>query len=289
MRATLDCLKCFADQALRAARAATQDEAVQRRIMNEVLSRIPDMDLAESPAVLSMLCYEATARHSGNPDPFYRQKREQNALALALEPELRALLDASEDRLLTAFHLSAAGNVIDLGILHEQHIDVRGAVEQVLHERFAVDHSPAFLEALSHCHDLLFFLDNAGEIVFDKLLIEELLKYTTVTAVVKSAPILNDALREDADEVGLSDLCPIVENGGAFIGAPLALLPPEMTERMARADILLGKGQGNYETLDIYPGDVYLILRAKCEVIAAHMGVRMGRVGFISTRVRQHG
>ncbi|HOE67710.1 MAG TPA: ARMT1-like domain-containing protein [Candidatus Hydrogenedentes bacterium] len=286
MKSTLDCLECFARQALRAARMATDDEAIQRRIVNDTCARIPHMDLNASPAALSMVCYELTARHSGNPDPYREVKREQNETVLALEPELRRLVAESPDPLETALHLSAAGNIIDLGTLHADRIDLREAIRQVLQERFAIDHGAMLRRDLAHCSDLLFFLDNAGEIVFDKILIEELIKHVPVTAVVKGGPMLNDAIMEDAVQVGLDAVCPIIDNGGAFIGSPLNLLSAAFLERMREADIILGKGQGNYETLDDFPGNVFLILRAKCEVIAAHMGVRFGQVALISTRAR---
>jgi uncharacterized protein with ATP-grasp and redox domains len=286
LKSSLDCLECVARQALRAARIATNDPDVQRRILDAAAARIPTMNLDESPAVLSLVCYEAAAELSGKTDPYRELKDEQNRLALSLEPELRELLDASDDRLLTALHLSAAGNIIDLGTMQQQHIDLRATIEQVLRESFAVDHSEAFRESLSRCRDLLFFLDNAGEIVFDKLLIEELLKHTSVTAVVKAGPIINDATRKDAEDVGLARICEVIDNGGAFIGSPLDRIPRAFRERMDRADVIFGKGQGNFETLDDYPGDVFLMLRAKCEVVARHMGVRYGQVGLISTRKR---
>lgn len=286
MKAELECLECVLRQSMRAARLATSDPAIHREIMNDVARRIPALDLEDSPAAVSLCAFQVTSERSGNPDPYRGAKRQQNAEALQLEPELRAMLDASDDRLDTALHLAAAGNVIDLGTMEAHRIDVRSAVADAMRERFAVDHSARFRESLARCDDLLFFLDNAGEIVFDKLLIEELQKHTTVTAVVKAGPILNDALREDAEDVGLTAVCDIIDNGGAFIGSPLSLISEEFRARMDAACMLVGKGQGNYETLDSHPGDVFLLLKAKCEVVARHMGVRYGQVGLISTRLR---
>lgn len=287
VKATLDCLECIVSQALRAARCATSDEATQRRILDEVMARIPAMDLSESPAALSLAAYEVTRALTGVHDPYREAKREQNAMALALEDELRALMHDSPDPLDAALHLSAAANVIDLGTMHAHDIDIHAAIDQVMHERFAVDHSEAFKESLAHCSDFLFLLDNAGEIVFDKMLIEEVLKYTRVTAVVKGGPIINDATMEDAEQAGLTEVCEVIDNGGAFVGSPLHLVPGRFLERMRRADVILGKGQGNYETVDDFPGDVFFILRAKCRVVAQHMGVNYGQVGLISIRVRR--
>ena len=273
-------------QALRAARIATDDVSVQRKILDETARRIPGMDIEKSPAVLSLVIYELTALFSGKPDPYRDFKRAQNALALELEPELRRIVRESGDPLVAALHIAAAGNVIDLGTQHEADIDVRGALDQVLRERFAVDHTGAFRESLAGCRELLYLLDNAGEIVFDKILIEELTRHTQVTAVVKGAPILNDALLEDAEAVGLTRVCNVIDVGGAFIGAPLDHAPGAFLERMRRAGVIVGKGQGHYETIDDFDGDVYLILKAKFEVVARHMGVALGQVGLISTRLR---
>lgn len=256
MKATLDCLECIARQALRAARIATDDPDVQRRILDDTVARIPAMDLNDSPAALSMVAYQLAAKHSGKDDPYRELKRAQNELARSLEDAMRARIHDSSDPLATALHLAAAGNVIDLGILDSHQIDIVTVVEEVLHERFAVDHTDRLRADLESCNDLLYLLDNAGEIVFDKLLIEVLQEYTPVTAVVKGAPMLNDVVMEDADLVGLTKVCPVIDNGGAFIGSPLNQVPQTFLDRMGRADIIIGKGQGNYETIDDFPGNV---------------------------------
>jgi uncharacterized protein with ATP-grasp and redox domains len=289
VKASLDCLECIAKQTLRAARCASDDPAVHREALNRVARAIPEMDLDISPAVLSRIAYEASRDVSGNPDPYYEHKREQNALALELEPEMREILDQSDNRLMAALHLAAAGNVIDLGTMQAHEIDVQRVVREVMAEGFAVDHTGHLLRSLEQCNDLLYLLDNAGEIVFDKLLIEELLKHTPVTAVVKAAPIINDALLEDAEQVGLTEVCQVIDNGGAFIGSPVDEVPTHFLARMHAADVIIGKGQGNFETIDVFDGDVYMILRAKCEVVAAHMGVKYGQVGLIGTRARAGG
>lgn len=286
MKPTLDCVECFLRQAVRAARIATPDTRIQERITLETARHISTMDLSKSPAELSLCIYDTTARLSGVRDPYLTQKREQNALALTFEPELRRLVAQSDDPLDTALHIAAAGNVIDLGTQQEIDIDVRATLDQVLHERFAVDHSDAFRTSLAGCRDLLYLIDNAGEILFDKILIEELQKHTRVTAVVKSGPILNDATIADAEKVGLTQVCDVIELGGAFIGAPLSLVPAPFLERMHAADVIIGKGQGHFETIDEFPSNVFLILKAKCGVVAEQMGVALGQVGLISTRVR---
>ena len=286
MKAELECLECSLRQALRAARMACDDPAVHRQVMDAVAGDIPGMDLNESPAVLSLGLYRYARELSGNPDPYKAIKAEQNAMALELEPELDALVASSGTPLLTAIRLAAAGNIIDLGIMHVHEIDPRQVIMKAMNTVPAIDHSDRFMRSLESCEHLLYLLDNAGEIVFDKPLIRELQKRTKVTAVVKAAPIINDACLEDAEQVGLTSLCEVIDNGGAFVGSPLNLIPPEFRKRMEEADIILGKGQGNYETVDDFEGDVYLLLKIKCDVIARHCGVPMGESVFLSTRAR---
>jgi len=287
LKATLDCLECIAGQALRVARIATDDPDVQRQILDETLKRIPDMALSNSPAELSIVVYELAAALSGNHDPYSGLKYGQNEAALEIEPELREMVEKSDDRLATAMHLAAAGNVIDLGIQAHKSIDVWAAIAQAMDEKFAIDHTAAFCESLAKSNDLLYLLDNSGEIVFDKILIEELQKSTTVTAVVKAGPMINDVLMADAEQVGLTQVCEVIDNGGAFIGSPLDLIPEEFKQRLAQADMIVAKGQGNYETLDEYDGNVFLILKAKCAIIAQNTGVKQGQVVLVSTRVRK--
>jgi len=286
VKATLDCIECLIRQAIRTARIATSDCRQQRDIVDAVVSHIAGMDLNSSPADLSHVAYWETTRITGTADPFEKLKHDQNVLALSLGAEMRELVRTSDAPLHTALHLSAAGNVIDLGTHHHADIDLQAAIEQALRERFAVDHTAALEKSLENCSDLLFLLDNAGEIVFDKILIEELRKYTKVTAVVKGAPVINDVTMADAEQVGLTAVCEVIDNGGPYIGTPLNRVPSALLERMAAADVIIGKGQGNYETVDDYDGDVFLILRAKCPIVADHMGVGFGQVGLISTRLR---
>lgn len=290
MKAQLECLECILKQARRAASLATDDPTLQRAILNAVAHQIPHMDLNESPAVLSLCVYQIVHELGKTDDAYRAMKRKQNAMALELEPKLVRFIDTSTDPLVTAIRLAAAGNIIDLGILEAHEINPEDAIHEALHLPLGLDHTYDFIEGLRYCDDLLYLLDNAGEIVFDKLLIRELGKQTHVTAVVKGAPIINDACMEDAVEVGLTRICEVIDNGGAFVGSPLSLVPEPFLDRMRRADIILGKGQGNYETVDEFDGNVYLLLKIKCNVVAEHSRLPVGAAAFISARrVREEG
>ncbi len=285
MKATVECLECFMRQAYRSAVLATKDEEIRRQILVKVGEELGKMDLSLSPAELSLIIYKITNELSENPDPYAEQKKVQNEFALSIENDLRKIMAQSSYPLLTALQLSAAGNIIDLGILKSEEIDIHSAIEHAITISFAVNHFEQFEKDLHKSQNILFFLDNAGEIVFDKILIEELQKHTTVTAVAKGAPIINDACMEDVYTVKLHEVCEVIAMEKGWIGAPWRQLELPLRKRMEKADIILGKGQGNYETLDDYPGNVYLLLKAKCRVVAKHMGVQEGEIGFVSTQL----
>ena len=286
MKASLECLECVVRQAMRAARMAGDDPEMHRQVVNAAVADIPAMDLNSSPAVISLNLYQYAQQISGVDDPYQTIKREQNRMVMELESELEALVAKSSQPLITAIKLAAAGNIIDLGILQAHEINARDAIARAMETPMAVDHTEHFLESLQQCEDFLYLLDNAGEIVFDKVLIRQLQQHTNVTAVVKAGPIINDACMEDAEDVGLTAICDVIDNGGAFVGSPLALVPQTFLDRMSQADIILGKGQGNYETIDDFEGNVYLLLKAKCDIVAAHIGIALGDLAFISTKVR---
>ncbi|MCK5861020.1 MAG: DUF89 family protein [Candidatus Hydrogenedentes bacterium] len=286
MKASIECLECVVHQALRAAKIAGDDPKIHRAVLNAAAADVPSMDLNQSPAVLSLKLYQYAQKLSGVADPYAKIKRDHNTMMLELEDELEQLVQESDQPLITALKLAAAGNVIDLGIMQAHEINPQEAIAQAMETPLAMDHTTHFLENLKPCADFLYLLDNAGEIVFDKVLIRQLQRHTCVTAVVKAAPIINDACLEDAEQVGLTDICDVIDNGGAFVGSPLTLVPETFLQRMTQADIILGKGQGNYETIDDFEENVYLLLKAKCETIAKHIGISLGETAFISTHLR---
>ncbi len=286
MEASLECLECILRQTLRAARTAGDDAEKQRQAVNGVAAEIPFMDLENSPAELSLSAYQLVNQIFDTSDAYKAIKEEQNIMALRLEDELEELVRTSPEPLVTAIRLAAAGNIIDLGILQAHEIDPHAAIQQALNMPLAIDHTKHFLHDLENCGELMYLLDNSGEIVFDKVLIRELCKHTRVTAVVKGEPIINDACLKDAEQVGLTAICNIMENGGPFIGTPVSLISPVLHRKMRESDIILGKGQGNYETVDDFDGNVFLLLKIKCEIVARHSTAPLGTAVFISTRER---
>ena len=291
MKARVGCIPCFVKQGLSAVRLSTQDPAEQQRVLDEVLRRIQGLSLDATPALLSQIVYAAVREMTGVADPFAQARRETNRRALALLPDLRRRIAASPDPLHAAIKVALIGNVVDLGIAGHA-FDLERDIAQGLDAGLAVDDYPAFRAALKDCRTsstarLLYLCDNSGEIAFDRLLIEDLRARCQVTASVKSRPIINDATMQDAEEVGLPAVARVIETGSDDIGVNWERASREFVEAFRAADLVLAKGQGNFETLDETPGEIFFLLKAKCPEVAAEIGVAEGAQVFLRSRSRR--
>jgi uncharacterized protein with ATP-grasp and redox domains len=152
---------------------------------------------------------------------------------------------------------------------------VKAEIERALSGTLAIDDTPALREALRAAKSVLYVLDNAGEIVLDRLLVEQM-KRKDVTCVVRAAPVLNDVTLDDAVAVGLDKIARVVDPGVPMLGLVLNLASAELQDRFRDADLVIAKGQANFETLCDADREVYFLLRAKCPVVARALGVSVG-------------
>lgn len=277
MKTYLDCLPCFFRQALGAARAATDDERIQRRVMDAVAEMIPGFPLEITPPEIAQQVYRIVYQITENDDPYQEAKKKSNEKALSLYPRLKEMVINSDDPLLTACKLAIAGNSIDLGPQVEQ-CDLDSVIESTLDSPLAYDDYPEFRRAIESASNVLYLADNAGEIGFDKLLIEELCRdrKLNITAVVRGKPIINDATMEDAESVGLNALTTVITNGSDAPATILSQCSSQMRQLYDSADIVIAKGQGNYESLSNGKGNIFFFLRAKCPIVATPLNVQVG-------------
>jgi uncharacterized protein with ATP-grasp and redox domains len=272
MNVHVDCFPCFLRQANIALSAGEADKDQWREVLKAVLEDIGDAEFHKTPSHASTRMHRRIRQMLGR-DPFARLKSKYNDEALALLPLLKEKVRASSDPLATAARLAIAGNIIDFGIFRS--VDIEGTVERALREPLGVDHGEMLHHDIRKADDVLYLLDNAGEIVFDMLLIAELQKLgKKVTAVVRGGPILNDATLKDAMHVGLDTLCEVIDNGTDSVGTVLEEASPLLRERFGRSGTLvISKGQGNFETLIHEERDIYHLFQAKCDVVADALGL----------------
>ncbi len=275
MNTSLDCIPCLVRQVLDATRMVSADPAVQADMLREMLRWAGAMDLEQPPPVLAQRLHRRLREFSGVADPYRAAKIGQNRMALAVAADLQAKVQAAQDPLTAAVRLAIAGNVIDLGAkARVAAVDLLRAVDQALAEPLCGD-LDQFRQAAARAGRILYLADNAGEIVFDRLLVEALVPQR-VTLAVRGAPVLNDATAADARAVGLTEICEVIDNGSDAPGTVLEDCSREFRQRFSKADLIIAKGQGNFETLSEAPGNIYFLFKVKCPVIAAHTGLPEG-------------
>jgi uncharacterized protein with ATP-grasp and redox domains len=272
MRTYVDCIPCFIRQGLDAARMATDDKKTHEQVVREVLVLANELDMSQSPPVTGQQIHRLIRNLVGQDDPYRQIKKHFNNLALELYPELRKQIIGSDNRLETAVRLAIAGNIIDFGVngsVNES--DLNKAISESLTADFDSRQMQPFQDAVEQAEEILYLADNAGEIVFDRLLIEQL-PIEKVTVVVKGEPVINDATMEDALIAGLPKIVEAIDNGSDGPGTILESCSKTFRSRFEKADLIIAKGQGNYETLSDVDKNIFFILKAKCSVIANDLG-----------------
>jgi uncharacterized protein with ATP-grasp and redox domains len=216
---------------------------------------------------------------TGDFDPYKEAKKKQNELALRHESTLSAQIAEMSDPLKAAMMFSAAGNAIDLAP-NCPIPDIYKRYMEMISKGFAWDDYELFLKKLARSKLLLYLGDNAGEIVWDKILIEELLDNFSieVTYGVRGFPILNDVTMQDAHFVGLDKMVKVVSNGFDAPGTLLDRCSGEFLKHYKTSDLILSKGQGNYESLSEEHRPIFFLLNVKCSVIAEDIDCRIGDI-----------
>jgi uncharacterized protein with ATP-grasp and redox domains len=278
MRIFLDCIPCFVRQALDSVRLATDDEQIHEQVVRKVLHIAADLDVSQSPPAIGQQIHRLIRELIGNDDPYRELKRRHNHLALRICDVLRERVRTSVNPLETAVKLAIAGNIIDLGVKTSIK---ESEIEKVINNSLISDFDSRWIEefesAVNQAEKILYLADNAGEIVFDRLLIEQL-PTEKVTLVVKGEPVINDATMEDAKVAGLTEIVKVIDNGSDAPGTIMESCSQRFLEHFEDSDLVIAKGQGNYETLSRVDKNIFFILKAKCPVIARDLGCKVGEM-----------
>ena len=282
MNVVLQCIPCYITQTINTLAQTEISEEKMRDIIHQTLLLFPQLDPQGTPAENSTIILRKVNELLGIEDPFHKAKQESNELALKLLPELNEKIAQSNDPLFMSLKIAVAGNIIDMGILKE--FDVEGSIQEAMEKDFALDDYTSFQEKLKVAREILILGDNSGEIAFDRLLAEQLSELgIKVTYAVKDRPILNDATIEDAVHVGMTEQIRVISNGSGFLGTVLKDCSEEFIQAYEKADLVISKGQANYESIEALGKEdrrLYFLLRAKCEIVAENLGVKLGQMVF---------
>jgi len=269
MKTYLECIPCFVNQAYSTAKIATDDDVKIKQILDHVGDMIKSIPMENTPPEVGDIFYRKISEITGNKDPYKDIKKKNIEEALELYPMLKEIVEKSDDRLLTAIRIAIAGNVIDLGV--NKKFNIKEDIKTILKQDFAILNYDEFKDHLQKAKSILYLGDNAGESVFDRLLIEELNK--PVVYAVREIPVINDCVIEDAIASGLDQVAKIISSGSTAPATILDLCNLEFLDNFENADLVISKGQGNYEGLSGVNRSVFFMLKAKCKVIANDIGV----------------
>jgi damage-control phosphatase, subfamily I len=277
VRTELECLPCFFGQVTRTLKYAEVNGDRGRAIMREAEAIIERATLDEVPARTTTVIHRMLRRETGV-DPYRAVKQLYNRIALERLPALKKRAAESVDPLEGGVRAAIAGNVIDFGIYET--VDVDRSIEESF--QLPLDPLPSrlFVDRVAASQRLLYLCDNAGEIVFDRVLLEILRDMgKVVIAVVKGAPVINDATMDDARAAGLDECAAVIDNGSDGIGTLLEACSPSFRDAYHSADLIISKGQANFETL-AGEGDerIFFLFKVKCPVVAGLLKRRNGDI-----------
>lgn len=208
-------------------------------------------------------------------DIYAEEKEQANAILMASYSKWKKLVLNSNDHFALAAKLAVIGNIIDYGA-HSAPDDIEQFIEEKINGGFEIDHSKLLYDAINKANKVLYLGDNAGEIVFDRIFIETI-NHPDLTFVVRGKPILNDITMHDAHRVGISNICKVIDNGNDVPSTILELSSPKFVDEFNQADLIISKGQGNYEGLiDNKSSKLFFLLMTKCDVVADLLHTKKG-------------
>jgi hypothetical protein len=287
MDISYECISCLARQAVEIAKEVTSVAAIQREIIRKSLKDLAEIDFKETAPEVAFRMHQHAKQITGIQDPYKKLKEEYNQIAKEMYDKIisEKWLEKTEDSFDMACRLAIAGNIIDFSVgLELEKSDIIKSVEDSIKQEIFGMGTKALKEEVRKAKRILYIADNAGEIIFDKFLLKEL-PGDKVTYVVKGGPIVNDATMEDAVSTGVVDMVKVIDNGYGAQGTVLKYCSETFRDAFDKADLIISKGQANFETLSkVNTKNIFYLLRAKCNCVAAMIGCE--RMDYVLTSAK---
>ena len=266
------CIPCIMNLMESTLNKTDMDNLSRQMILDKFELDWTKTDMSQPPALTAGLIYQKLLQETDQDDLFKDHKKSSIQEALKLYPSLKTLVEQARDSLDTAIRISALGNILDAGNPNSYNIDEE--IARLFDDRIWGDSLEIFRKKLSDADSLLILADNAGEAVFDKVLIEAL--NVPVIYAVKSAPAFDDALLIDARQAGIDKVAKLIESGTPYLGTYIPSCTPEFRDLFQNSPLVLAKGQANFETLNDNNRDIFFLLKVKCDVISKEIGYPVG-------------
>ena len=275
MKITTECIPCFVKQAFEAAQSAGLDAEATEAMVKKTLRHIAEIDWKQSPPLMGRDIQNMLKQATGLKDPYATRKKQQIDTALALLPEMEKRVATADDPFVEAVRFSIAGNAIDLGALSTVSADANVAFHTALTHPLPMAEIAHLKADIEKAQRVLFLTDNCGEVIFDRPLMN-LIGASRLTVGMRGMPVINDATIADADLCGFPDDYLIISNGSDIPGTWLPECDATFADVFHAADVVIAKGQGNYETLSDAKRSIYFLLLVKCPAIARDTGCEPG-------------
>ncbi len=288
MRADFRCLICYLIQSARVFNTYIRSSEERWKRLQDIMSDLSKLNWGLKPMEIAEYVYPRISRILQKYDPFAEIKERSNAIAENILEKIEKEIRSSADPLYDAAKLAIAGNLIDLGNPNWDEERVFDKIIDILEKPFGIDDFEEFKEDLRKASSILYIVDNAGEIVFDRFFMEIARDYNpsmVVTVAAREEPIINDATVEDVLSIGMDKVAGVISSGMRIPGTVVDKATDDFRRAFFESDIVISKGQGNFEGLIDEKRDIYFMLTVKCDVVADFLKTTVGTLIFMKKRV----
>ncbi len=270
------CIPCIVNQALKVAdMVGLEDKEQLLRKVFTYLSQV-DFKASSTPELIGEI-FALLKKEIGNEDPYKETRLQYNQMFLEQIPELEQEINRAENPFLEAIKYAIIGNVIDFNPIHNLLLsDIEACFLRLKEEQLEINHSNILMHEIRNADTILYLGDNCGEICLDKILIKKIKELNPSCHVffgTRGEAVVNDSVEEDAYLVGIDDYATVISNGDSSLGTVLYRTSKRFQDIYQNADVVIAKGQANYECLSNENKNIYFLLMTKCSVIANDIGV----------------
>lgn len=269
MRISKECIDCLYRKEV----DMTKDEDY----LAEIRELLENWDEKLSAPYMEYVINKTYEKRYGKPSRYAELKKQYNDLLLSMEDEISRKIESSADPLMTSLFMARIGNYIDFAAM--KNVDKDEFLNLLTSFKVSEDDMKtysSFLYECGHAHNFLLLADNCGEIVLDRIMLTKLKQRfpnLDITVLVRGSEVLNDVTEEDALYVGIDKVARIVSSGAPLAGTEYFMLSDEAKSVLDSADIILSKGQGNYESMVNTSRHVFFLFLCKCDVFTRYFGV----------------
>lgn len=288
MRIHKECLPCLINQVVKVANMCKVKE--QDALFHDVFAYLSTLDFQKTNPEVIGSTFQMIKQYTGNEDPYLDIRTYYNHLFLELLPSFEKKILASKDPFSMAIRYAIVGNIIDFNPMHTNSCeDILRYFESIEEYQLTMNHIDALEGELAQAKTLLYLGDNCGELCLDKLLIAMLHKQYPNLHIyfgVRGAPVVNDTIAQDAYAIGMDAYAEIIDNGDNSLGTILPRTSKRFQEVYQTCDLVIAKGQANFESLSEEHKNIYFLLMCKCDVIASYLHVPKGSLVCLANEKR---